>query len=136
MVYSQLIPVGTHSEVEYTVEETHTAVHIGSGSLRVLATPAMIGFMERTSHSMIARSLPEGSSSVGTLVEVRHLAPTPVGATVRITSRVLAVEGRKVTLEVEAWDGAEKVGDGRHERMIIDLQRFLKRVEEKAQAVK
>jgi predicted thioesterase len=115
------------------VEEAVTAFHIGSGSLRVLATPAMIGFMERVSHKLIARYLPEGYSSVGVVVDVRHLAATPMGASVRIISQVLEVDGRRVTLSVEAWDNYEKVGEGRHQRVIIDLERFLQRVDEKAQ---
>lgn len=135
MDYSELFPIGTKEEVTYTVDEQFTARHIGSGALRVLATPAMIGFMGRTSHEMLARRLPQGLSSVGVVVEVRHLAPTPFGATVRVTSQVIAVDGRRVTLAVEAWDDQEKVGEGRHERAIIDLPRFLKRVEDKTQAL-
>jgi predicted thioesterase len=93
----------------------------------------MIGFMERVSHKLIARYLPEGYSSVGVVVDVRHLAATPMGASVRIISQVLEVDGRRVTLSVEAWDNYEKVGEGRHQRVIIDLERFLQRVDEKAQ---
>jgi predicted thioesterase len=131
MDYAELFPVGLKDEKTYTVEEHNTAVHIGSGALRVLATPAMIGFMERTAHQLLASRLREGFSSVGVVVEVRHLAPTPVGAAVRITCEVLAVEGRRVTLAVAAWDGQEQIGEGRHERAVIDLERFLKRVEAK-----
>lgn len=135
MNYIELFPVGLKDEVTYPVDEQNTAIHIGSGALRVLATPAMIGFMERTSHNLLASRLPDGFSSVGVLVEVRHLAPTPVGAAVRITTQVLAVDGRRITLAVEAWDDIEKVGEGRHERAIIDLERFLKRVDAKRAGV-
>jgi predicted thioesterase len=133
MDFAARIPIGLKDEVVFPVEEAVTAFHIGSGSLRVLATPAMIGFMERVSHKLIARYLPEGYSSVGVVVDVRHLAATPMGASVRIISQVLEVDGRRVTLSVEAWDNYEKVGEGRHPRVIIDLERFLQRVDEKAQ---
>ncbi len=136
MDYSAMIPVGLRNEAVFIVEEQFTAAHIGSGSLRVLATPSMIGMMERVSHALIAQQLPEGYSSVGALVDVRHLAPTPMNARVRIFSQVVEVDGRKVTLHVEAWDDQEKVGEGRHQRVIIDVQRFLKRVDEKQRQIK
>ena len=78
---------------EFLVEETHTAAHLGSGSIQVLATPMMIAFMENVSLELIAKELPEGYSSVGTRVDIRHLAPTPLGATVRITATITEVEG-------------------------------------------
>lgn len=131
MEFNECIEVGMRHEATFQVDEQYTAFHIGSGSLRVLATPSMIGFMERISHQLLARCLPEGYSSVGALVDVRHLAPTPMGWKVRVTSEVIEVEGRKVTLAVEAWDDLEKVGEGRHQRVVIDLNRFLQRVQAK-----
>jgi predicted thioesterase len=131
MEFAECIEVGMKHEATFQVDEQYTAFHIGSGSLRVLATPSMIGFMERISHQLLARCLPEGYSSVGSLVDVRHLAPTPLGWTVRVTSEVIEVDGRKVTLAVEAWDDEEKVGEGRHQRVVINLERFLQRVQAK-----
>jgi fluoroacetyl-CoA thioesterase len=131
MEFSECIEVGMKHEATFQVDEQYTAFHIGSGSLRVLATPSMIGFMERISHQLLTRCLPEGYSSVGAVVDVRHLAPTPLGWTVRVTSEVIEVDGRKVTLAVEAWDDQEMVGEGRHQRVVIDLNRFLQRVEAK-----
>ncbi len=136
MDYTELIPVGLREEMTFVVEEPLTAAHIGSGSLRVLATPAMIGMMERLSHTMIARRLPAGYSSVGAMIHVRHLAPTPAGAEVRIVSEVTEVTGRQVTLALEAWDEQEKVGEGQHLRVVIDVERFLQRVEEKQRSLK
>lgn len=133
MDFSECIEVGMKHEATFRVDEPYTALHIGSGALRVLATPSMIGFMERISHQLLARCLPEGYSSVGAHVDVRHLAPTPMGWTVRITSEVVQVEGRKVTLAVAAWDEQEKVGEGLHQRVVIDLERFLSRVQAKQQ---
>jgi predicted thioesterase len=131
MEFNECIEVGMKHEATFQVDEQYTAFHIGSGSLRVLATPSMIGFMERISHQLLTRCLPEGYSSVGAVVDVRHLAPTPMGWAVRVTSEVIEVEGRKVTLAVEAWDELEKIGEGRHQRVVIDLNRFLQRVEAK-----
>jgi len=132
MDFTQLIQPGMTREETFTVEERHLAPHVGSGAARVLATPWMIGFMEGTSHRLIAQVLPEGYSSVGSLVNVRHLAPTPAGATVRVRSEVLAVEGSRVTLHIQAWDTVEQVGEGTHERFIIEVARFLKRVTQKS----
>jgi len=109
----------------------NSAIHLGSGSSRVLATPWMIAFMERVSHRLLTCCLPEGYSSVGTHLDVRHLAPTPVGATIRVRAEVLSVDGIKVYFSIEAWDSLEKIGEGKHERVVIDEARFLRRVEKK-----
>jgi predicted thioesterase len=88
----------------------------------------MILFMERTSHGLLASHLPEGYSSVGVVVEVRHLAPTPIGTGVHVCSEILEVDGNRVLFAVEAWDTKEKVGEGRHQRVVVDRERFLRRV--------
>jgi predicted thioesterase len=118
-------------EENFTSTLENSAIHLGSGSSRVLATPWMIAFMERVSHRLLTCCLPEGFSSVGTHLDVRHLAPTPVGATIRIKAEVRSLEGNRVYLSIEAWDNLEKIGEGTHERAVIDEARFLKRVEKK-----
>lgn len=128
MDYSEIIQPGMTSEETFEVKEEHLASHVGSGAMRVLATPWLIDFMEGTSHRMIARRLPEGYSSVGTEVNMRHLAPTPLGGKVRVKAEVLSIDGIKVTLNVQAWDETEQVGSCNHQRVIIDEARFLKRV--------
>ena len=125
---------GMRNEKTYSIENEHTAIHVGSGASRVLATPWMIAFMERVSHQLLAEHLPEGYSSVGVLVNVRHLAPTPVGDKVRITTEIIAVDGSHITFNVQAWDRSEQVGSGRHERVVIDEARFLHRVSAKREA--
>lgn len=132
MEANEMIKPGDFLEDFFIVDEQHTASQIGSGSLRVLATPVMIGMMEKASHRLLANTLPEGSSSVGVLVEVRHLAPSPLGSRIRVHSQVMAVDGRTVTFRVQAWDDQEQVGDGTHQRMVIDVARFLKRVAAKS----
>jgi fluoroacetyl-CoA thioesterase len=118
-------------EETFQVEEGHSAIHVGSGGSRVLATPWMIAFMERVAHRLLVENLPEGISSVGVLVEVRHLAPTPVGNTVRVRAEIIALEGAHVTFALQAWDETEKIGEGSHQRVVIDEARFLRRVESK-----
>ncbi len=135
MDLTEFVQPGLADEVKIQVEEQNLAQHIGSGSLRVLATPAMIGFMEKTSHLLLARHLPEGYSSVGILVNVRHLAPTPLGAQVRVRTEIIGVEGYQVSFRVEAWDEHEQIGVGEHQRVVIDTARFLRRVASKSSSL-
>ena len=134
MEVKDVVQVGAAEERVFRVEERFTATHIGSGSLAVLATPSMIGFMEWVACDLLARRLPEGLSSVGILVEVRHLAPTPMGKEVRVRSEVTEVDGRRVTFTVQAWDAVELVGEGRHQRAVVEVSRFLHRVKSKEAA--
>ena len=122
---------GLRAEQTFIVEEQYTAGHVGSGSLRVLATPGMIGFIERVARDLMEANLPEGLSSVGVRVDVRHLAATPVGGQVRVACEVVETDGRRVDFAVVAWDEFEKVGEGLHQRYVIDVERFLKRLETK-----
>jgi len=132
MDLNSLIQVGLEIEKEYQVIEEHSAIHIGSGSQRVLATPWMITYMERTCRDLIAEYLPDGYASVGVHVDVRHLAPTPVGSMVSVRARVSHVEGLQVQLSIEARDKYELIGKGNHTRVVIDEARFMKRVAAKA----
>jgi fluoroacetyl-CoA thioesterase len=94
----------------------------------------MIAFMERVSHRLLAEHLSPGETSVGIYLEIKHLAPTPVGSTVQVKTRITAVEGNLLTFNVETWDQVEKVGEGIHRRAVIDEARFLRRVEGKRKA--
>lgn len=132
MDFNEFIHSGMSLELTFLVEEEHTAIHVGSGSSRVLATPWMIAYMERTARILLGDYLPEGYSSVGVRVEVSHLAPTPVGSQVRARVEITAIDGSKVDLTVQAHDEHELVGEGVHRRVVIDEERFLKRVAGKA----
>ena len=129
------IEAGMKEEGQFVVLEEFTAGHVGSGSLRVLATPSLIGFMERVARDLMERNLPEGYSSVGVWVDIRHLAATPVGGKVRVCCEITRVDGRKVDFSVEAWDDVEKIGEGRHQRVAIDVARFLQRLQSKLPGV-
>jgi predicted thioesterase len=125
------IQPGLTAELSLLVGEEHTAKHLGSGAVKVLATPQMILLMERASVAAIDHLLPDGYRTVGIEVNVQHLAPTPVGFEVRAKSELLEVDGRRLTFHVQVHDGVEVVGDGTHRRAIINVQKFGERVAQK-----
>jgi len=131
MGFENNIQVGRTREEKFQVAQEHAAIHVGNGGSYVLATPAMIAFMERVAYRLLAESLPDGESSVGILVNVRHLAPTPVGATVRVQAEIISVADSQVTFSVKAWDQVEMIAEGSHQRVVINEARFLRRVEGK-----
>jgi fluoroacetyl-CoA thioesterase len=135
MDLSELFHPGMIREDNFEITLENSAIHLGSGSSRVLATPWMIAFMERVSHRLLTCCLPEGYSSVGTHVNVRHLAPTPVGATIRVRAEVLLLDGNRIFFSVAAWDNMEKIGEGKHERVVIEESRFWRRVEKKLTSI-
>lgn len=122
---------GMTNDISVAVTDAMTASHLGSGTVAVLATPYLVALMEKASLQLAAPHLAPGQSTVGTMVNVRHLAATPLGMTVRIHSELTAIDGRRLTFQVEAFDAVEKVGEGVHERFIIDLSRFEERVKRK-----
>ena len=123
---------GLKAEVRRKVTPDITARHLGSGNVEVLATPAMIALMEQAAVRAVDPLLPEGQKTVGVAVEVKHLAPTPVGMEVSARAELIEVDGRKLLFKVEAHDEKEKVGEGLHRRVIIDVERFASKVKEKA----
>ncbi|MGO8694681.1 MAG: thioesterase family protein [Rectinemataceae bacterium] len=128
---SELKP-GLTGERTIIVEEKHTARHFGSGGLSVYATPMMVLHMEEAAHSAVAALLPEGSSTVGASLEIRHLAPTAVGSRVTARAALIKMDGRLLTFNVEAFDEKEKIGEGIHVRAIIDIERFAAKVRAKS----
>jgi fluoroacetyl-CoA thioesterase len=129
------IAPGLKAEMKVVVTEEQTARHLGSGGVSVLATPEMIRLMERTSLAAVQPYLAEGQQTVGVRVDVRHLAATPMGMAVTIRSELIKVDGRRLTFQVEASDEVEKVGEGIHERVIIDVNRFKERTERKKRQI-
>lgn len=101
---------------------------LGNDEARVLGTPWMIAYMEMTARNTIKPLLDENEDSVGTVVNVNHLAATPVGLSVRFVARVTGVDGRRVRFDVEAWDEKEKIGEGTHERFVINVPKFVARL--------
>ena len=122
---------GLAGETELLVGEQHTAPRIGSGAIHVLATPVMINLFEAAALAAVERLLPPGHQSLGTVLDIRHIAATPVGMRVRASAVVESVEGRTVVFRVEAHDDRELIGDGRHERVVVNVARFDERVQRK-----
>lgn len=114
----------THTE-HLIVEMKDTAKVYGSGALEVFATPAMIGLMEMTCLKSIADKIGDDNTTVGTKVNISHLKASPIGAVIRCTSKVIEVEGRRVAFEVQCFEGDTLIGEGHHERFIVDSKRFM-----------
>jgi len=127
------IKPGLVGSASLVVADAHTAPRIGSGRVHVLATPVMINLIEAAALEAVERLLPEGHQSLGTLLNVRHIAATPVGMRVTARAEVTAVEGRTIRFRVEARDARELIGDGIHERVVVNVQKFDLRVQKKAE---
>lgn len=124
---------GASAEIAMNVTDAHTAHAMGNVGVHVFATPFLIGLLESASAAVIQPHLPPGAGTVGTMVEMKHLAATPVGMTVRATATLLETDGRRYLFAVEAWDDKEKVAEARHERFVVpDMQKFLARAMQKA----
>ena len=129
------IKIGLKAIDEYTVREQDTAISFDSGALKVLATPMLICNAERSCKNLIDPLLDEGMGTVGTLVNIRHLAPTPVGMKYRCECEVTAVEGRMIRFHVFLKDEIETIGEGIHERVIINNERFTAKANGKTETV-
>jgi fluoroacetyl-CoA thioesterase len=122
---------GRTGRAELVVREEHTAPRVGSGLVHVLATPVMINLFEAAALDAVDQYLPAGYQSLGTILNVRHIAATPVGMLVRATAEIVRVEGRTVYLKVKAEDEKELIGDGLHERVVVNVEKFSLRVQAK-----
>jgi fluoroacetyl-CoA thioesterase len=122
---------GLSGTAELVVGEEHTAPRVGSGKVHVLATPVMINLIEAAALAAIEHLLPAGHQSLGTRLDVRHIAATPVGMRVRAAAVVESVSGRTVRFKVEAHDEKELIGDGTHERVAVNVAKFDARVQKK-----
>jgi len=131
MDLSAQLPPGLTGRAELVVGEEHTAPRVGSGLVHVLATPVMINLFEAAALDAVDRHLQAGYQSLGTVLNVRHIAATPVGMRVRATAEIVKVEGRTVFLKVRAEDEKELIGDGLHERVVVNVEKFSLRVQAK-----
>lgn len=122
---------GREGSAALVVGEEHTAPRVGSGKVRVLATPVMINLMEAAALDAVEALLPPGHQSLGTRLDVTHTAATPVGMRVEATARLVAVEGRKLRFAVSARDEREAIGEGTHDRVVVNVSRFDERVQKK-----
>jgi predicted thioesterase len=127
------IRAGLRGRAALTVGEEHTAPRVGSGKVQVLATPVMINLIEAAALAAVEYLLPEGHQSLGTRLDVRHIAATPIGMRVEATAEVTRVEGRNIFFRVEARDEKDLIGDGTHERVVVNVAKFDQRVQRKLQ---
>ena len=118
------LEIGMSNSVEAQSTEDMTAFAMKSGSLKVLATPAMMCLMEQAAAELVERNLPNDLTSVGIAINISHKAPTPVGLTVRAEAVITQVDGRKITFEIKAFDTVDEIGSGTHERFIVNKDKF------------
>lgn len=123
--------LGLKGREDLVVTEDFSAKAMGSGNLAVFATPAMVALMEKTAWKSVQDYLEEGQGTVGTLLEVRHLSATPLGMRVSCESELVLVDGRKLGFVVKVFDEVGLIGEGRHERFVIDQAKFQKKTDEK-----
>lgn len=125
------LEIGMKAIVEKQVTDEDTAQKFGSGEVKVFATPMMIGLMENAALKAVDAHLPEGYATVGTHLDVKHLAATPVGMAVRAEAELVEIKGKKLVFTVVAFDEQDKIGEGMHTRYIIELQPFIEAAENK-----
>ena len=128
------LTTGLSAEIPHTVTEGDTATKWGSGLVPVFGTPSLVGLMEAAAVKALDGHLPEGQTTVGGHIDVRHLAATPVGMQVRARAELTSIDGKKLTFHIEAWDEAEKIGEALHERFLIDTEKFIARTQAKGQS--
>ena len=130
------IPVGTKGTATLIVGAEHTASHVGSGKIHVLATPVMINLFEAAALAACEHLLPAGHQSLGTHLDVTHTAATPIGMRVTVEAEVVSVDGRTIRFGLIARDATEVIGQGQHERVAVNATKFAARVAEKVRSGK
>src|SRR6516225_11836205 len=131
MIDLSALRAGLKGSADLLVGVEHTAPRVGSGRVPVLATPVMINVIEAAALAAVEHLLPAGHQSLGIHLDVRHFAATPIGMTVRATAELIAVEGRTLTFRVEARDDKEPIGNGSHQRVVVNVARFDERIQRK-----
>ena len=123
-----MLQEGLRHTSQLTVDETVTAIAMGSGDMPVLATPAMMALMENAAMLAVADHLPEGSTTVGGHISSSHLKPSKLGDTITATATVTRVDGKKIEFKVEAYCGDTLLGEGTHLRFVVDKEKFMSRL--------
>ncbi|NIQ28506.1 MAG: thioesterase [Gammaproteobacteria bacterium] len=126
-----MLKPGLKGESSIVVSDEHTAPHVGSGVVPVLATPVMVNLLEAAALAAVEKHLPRGYQTLGTVLNVRHFAATPVGMKVTASAELTAVNGRTLVFRLSAEDEAERIGEGTHERVVVNVERFEERVKMK-----
>lgn len=126
-----MLKIGIENNSEVKVCENNTALALGSGTLAVFATPAMIALMEKTAAQSVENYIDEAQTTVGTKLDVKHVAATPVGMTVKCESKLIDIDRSRLVFEVKAYDETGLIGEGIHERFIVDSEKFLNKTNKK-----
>lgn len=129
-----MLEIGIKGSEAVICSRKNCAVSVGSGELEVFATPAMTSLMEEAAYRSVAPYLADGQTTVGTSLNITHVAATPVGMSVRCESELVAIDGRKLTFKLTAYDECGVIGSGTHERFIVDAARFMQKTESKKNA--
>jgi predicted thioesterase len=122
---SKALAPGLNAKVEIAVGDSETAAHLGSGSIAVYATPALVALMENAAIRALEGHLPGGYTTVGARIDIRHLAATPVGMLVHAHAELIEIQGRKLTFHIQAWDEVEQIGEASHVRFLVEEEPFL-----------
>lgn len=123
-----MLEIGLRYESRTTVSTANSAKTLGSGDMDVFATPAMVALMENAAMLAVAVELPEGSATVGTQMNTSHIKASPLGTVITASAELTAVDGRKLTFAVKAWDEKGVIGEGEHTRFVVDRARFLSKL--------
>ena len=132
MNVSENLKPGLTGATEIVVGTRDTAPHVGSGKIKVLATPVLVGLMEEAALNAVEGLLPQGHQTVGTRLDITHVAATPVGLHVTARAELTGIDGRRLTFRIWADDERDRIGEGTHERIIVNVERFDARAQEKA----
>ncbi len=123
--------IGVTNKHQFTVTENHTAIALESGNARVLSTPYLVAMLEKAAHELCFPYLEDGTATVGTEMNMKHMAATPVGMNVTVSATVTEWEGRKIVFSVEAYDEVEKIAEGTHTRFVVFKEKFQTRCDAK-----
>lgn len=126
-----MLEINMTGKESVTVTEENTAATVGSGSLGVFATPSLAALIEKAACNCLLGRLEEGTTSVGTVLDIKHMAATPVGMKAEATVTLVEIDGRRLVFDVTVWDEKEKISEGVHERFIVNSDRFMTKVNSK-----
>ncbi len=125
-----MLKLGLTYTSETIVDNSNTAVALGSGDLLVFATPAMVALMENAAMNAVASELEDESTTVGGFIETSHIAPSPIESKITATAVLTGIEGRKLTFDVKAFQGAKLIGEGKHIRFIVNKNKFIEKLQQ------
>lgn len=129
----QKFQVGLTFKKDYLIKQEHAARHVGSGDIEALSTPSMVGFMENATIECVKPELAQGQITVGSVINVKHLGPVTTGEKLTVTAQLIDIDKERLTFKVRAEWRNEIIGDGRHERFIVNCEKFLQKLQEKRQ---